>query len=135
MVDSEESFRQGGFVKKTMRFFGAGVLLVLLIAGCSLAGPLTADVIVGSWQQVSVNGTAAITVNVVKFTADTYTTSLAGVTTNTGTWTKSGSSYTLNGAFFGFVATTATITPTFSNSNNTLSYVDGSGYVEIFNRQ
>ena len=122
-------------MKKTLRIGGAMVLFVLLLAGCSLIDAVTVDVIIGKWQQASVNGIAPITVNVAQFTAESYSTSVAGVTTNSGTWTKSGSSYTLNGAFLGFVSTTVTITPTFSNSNNTMTYTDQDGYVEIFNRQ
>ena len=122
-------------VKKTLRICGAMAMFVLLLAGCSLVADLTTDVIVGKWQQVSVNGINPITVNVVQFTADSYTISVAGATTNTGTWTKSGSNYTLNGAFLGFVSTTSTITPTFSNSNNTMTYTDQDGYIEVYNRQ
>jgi hypothetical protein len=118
-------------VKRHQFIGGAIVLLVLLFASCSLLH----DVIVGSWQQVSVNGVGTILVTVVQFTDSTYTGSVAGVTTNAGTWTKSGSTYSLNGAFFGFISTSSTITPSFSNSNNTMSYTDNSGFVEIYNRQ
>jgi hypothetical protein len=119
-------------MKKHQFMGGAIFLFVLLFAGCSLFGP---DVIVGKWQQVSVNGASTLLVTVVQFTGNTYTDSVSGVTTNTGTWTKSGSSYALNGAFFGFISTSSTITPSFSNSNNTMSYTDNSGFVEIYNRQ
>lgn len=120
-------------MKKALYLRGATVLLVLLSAGCSLFNPT--DVIVGSWQQVSVSGSPAILVTVVQFTDTTYTGSTAGVTSNSGTWTKSGSAYTLNGSFFGFVSTSSTITPIFSSSNNTMTYTDSNGYVEIYSRQ
>jgi hypothetical protein len=119
-------------MKKNLLVFAAVGLLVVMFASCSLLMP---DVIVGKWQQVSVNGSPTLLLTVAQFTDSTYTTSVSGVTTNTGTWTKSGSAYTLNGVFFGFAATSTTITPIFSNSSNTLSYTDSSGYVEIFNRQ
>ncbi len=122
-------------MKRFLRIIGPGAFLVLLLAGCSLFGGLTTDVIVGSWQQASVNGNDTVTVNLVTFTADSYTTTVAGVTTNTGTWTKSGGTYTLNGAFFGFLATTSTFTPAFTNSRNTMTYTDESGYVEVYNRK
>jgi hypothetical protein len=118
-------------MKKSRLLFGAVVLFTLLVAGCSLFP----DVIVGSWQQVSVNGANAVLVTVVTFDGTAYTGSIAGVTTNTGTWTRSGGAYTLNGSFFGYISTSVSFTPTFSRSNNTLSYTDSSGYVEIYNRQ
>ena len=107
------------------------VLFVLLFASCSLFH----DVIVGSWQQASVAGVPAGTVNVLDFTDTTYTASVGGVTLSAGTWTKSGSAYTLNGSYFGLVGTSSTITPTFSNSNNTLTYTDSASAVEIWNRK
>jgi len=110
----------------------AALLCVLAFAGCSLLGP---DVIVGKWQQVSVNGASTLILTVVEFTASTYSGSLAGVVTNSGTWTRSGSAYTLNGSFFGLLGTSSVITPTFSNSNDTMSYTDKDGFVEIYNRQ
>jgi hypothetical protein len=115
-----------------MRSDGAIVLIALLFAGCSL---IEGDVIVGKWQQVSVGGVNAILVNVLDFTDHTYAASVGGVALNAGTWTKSGSAYSLNGALAGFIATSATITPTFSNSNNTMTYTDGASLVEIYNRQ
>jgi hypothetical protein len=119
-------------MKKNLLVFAAVALFVVMFAGCSLLMP---DVIVGKWQQVSVDGNPTLVLTVVQFTDSTYTTSIFGGATNTGTWTKSGSAYTLNGTFFGVVATSTTITPTFSNSSNTLTYTDGGGHVEIFNRQ
>jgi hypothetical protein len=118
-------------MKKNNLIRGAIILFVLFIASCSLF----TDPIVGKWQQVSVAGVPTVVLTVVDFTGVTYTASVAGVVTNTGTWTKSGSAYSLNGTFLGFVSTSVTITPTFSNSNNTLSYTDGNGLVEIYNRQ
>jgi hypothetical protein len=118
--------------------WGIGIainVLVLTLAGCSFFASLTNDLIVGSWQQSTVNGNTPLLVNVLTFTADNaYTTSTAGVTTNTGTWSKSGSSYTLVGALLGFVSTTSTITPTFSNSNNTMTYTDGNGAIEVYKK-
>jgi hypothetical protein len=118
-------------MKKNLFAFALAGLLVLLISGCSLIMP---DVIVGRWQQVSVGGAPVVLVNVVEFTASTYTGSVGGLTLDTGTWTKSGSTYTLNGAILGFLSTSSTITPTFSNSSNTLSYTDGNVVVEVYNR-
>jgi hypothetical protein len=118
-------------VKKNHFMRGAIVLFVLSFASCSLFH----DVIVGSWQQVSVAGVPAGSVTVLEFTDHTYTVSLSGATVDAGTWTKSGSAYSLNGAFLGFLSTSSTITPTFSNSNNTMTYTDGVGAVEIYNRQ
>src|SRR5208282_4233840 len=92
---------QEGSMKKNHFMLGAVVLFVLFIAGCSLFH----DVIVGNWQQVSVAGVPTVILTVVDFTDSTYTGSLAGVTTNTGTWTKSRSAYTLNGSYFGLVGT------------------------------
>jgi hypothetical protein len=121
-------------MKKLTLIIGAVALFALLLAGCSLfGGP---DVIVGRWQQVSVNGVPTVVLAiVVQFTDYTYNGTTAGVATNTGIWTKSGSSYTLNGVFFGFVASSSTINPSFTNSNNTMTYTDSSGYAEVYNRQ
>lgn len=110
---------------------GALVLLVLLVAGCSLFP----DVIEGSWQQESVDGVDAVLVTVVTFTDTEYTCSVAGVIVNTGTWTRSSMEYTLNGSMFGFISTSVDLAPAFSNSNNTLTYTDDDGYVQIYNRQ
>ena len=118
-------------MKKNHFVRGAIVLFVLLFASCSLFH----DVIVGSWQQVSVSGIGVPTVNVLEFTDHTYTASAAGLTLDAGTWTKSGSAYSLNGSLAGFLSTSSTITPTFSNSNNTMTYTDGASLVEIYNRQ
>jgi hypothetical protein len=118
-------------MKKATLISGVAVLAVFLLASCSL---LT-DVIVGSWQQVSVNGVATVLVTVVQFTDSTYTGTTAGVTSNAGTWSKSGSTYTLTGSFFGFISTSSAITPVFSSSNNTLTFTDSSGFVEVYNRR
>jgi hypothetical protein len=118
-------------MKKNHFLQGAIVLFVLLFASCSLLH----DVIVGNWQQVSVAGVPAVLVNVLEFTDHTYTASVGGVTLDAGTWTKSGSAYSLNGSLAGFLSTSSTITPTFSNSNNTMTYTDGVSAVEIYNRQ
>lgn len=120
-------------MKRNQFVRGAVVLAVILLAGCSLLG--IHDTIVGNWQQVSVDGLNTSLVTVVKFTDVTYACSVVGVETNVGTWTKSGSAYSLNGSFFGFASTSVTITPSFSNSGNTLSYTDSNGLVEIYNRQ
>jgi hypothetical protein len=118
-------------MKKRRRLLGVIALVTLLSAGCSLFP----DVIEGSWQQVSVNGVSAVLVTVITFDTTAYTGSVAGVTANTGTWSRSGSEYTLNGAFFGYISTSVSFTPTFSRSNNTLSYTDSNGYLELYNRQ
>jgi hypothetical protein len=120
-------------MKKALVISGVAALLIFSLAGCDLFN--TTDVIVGSWQQVSVNGVDAVLVTVVQFTESTYTGTTAGVQTHAGTWTKSGSTYALTGTFFGFISSTSTITPVFSNSNNTMTYTDGDGYVEVYNRQ
>jgi hypothetical protein len=120
-------------MKKSLRILGIVGLIAFALAGCALfGGP---DLIIGSWQQVSVNGSAATTVNVAAFTATTYSYSIAGATMWSGTWTKSGSSYSLNGAFLGFISSTSTITPTFSSSNNTLTYTGTDGNLYVYNRQ
>jgi len=122
-------------MRRTRWILGTVVLLVGLFAGCSQIADALDDVIVGSWQQASVNGVTPAFVNVLKFTADnTYTASVGGVTTNTGTWVKNGSQYTLNGVLFGFASTTSNITPVFSDSNNTMTYTDGSGYAEVYKK-
>jgi hypothetical protein len=110
------------------QFIGGAILLfVLVFAGCSLS---SLDPIVGKWREVG-----PVLVTVIQFTDSTYTYSVGGATSNTRTWTKSGNSYTLNGGFFGFVSTNSTITPTLSNSNNTMSFTDGLGVVETYDRQ
>jgi hypothetical protein len=118
-------------MKKASLISGIAVLAVFFLASCSLF----TDVIVGTWQQVSVNGVATVLVTEVQFTDSTYTGTTAGVTSNAGTWTKSGSTYTLTGSFFGFISTSSAITPVFSSSNNTLTFTDSSGFVEVYNRQ
>jgi hypothetical protein len=110
-------------------------LVALTLGGCSFFAGLTDDVIVGSWQQSTVNGVTPLLVNVIKITDDkAYTTSTAGITTNTGSWSKSGSSYTFVGALFGFISTSSVITPTFTDSNNTMTYTDGNGYIEVYKK-
>ena len=107
-------------------------LFVFAIVGCDLF--MRTDLIVGGWQLVSENGAAPVFVTVVQFTENTYTGSTAGIETHTGTWTKSNGTYTLTGTFFGF-AGSGSFTPTFSNSNNTMTYSNGSGDIYVYNRQ
>jgi hypothetical protein len=108
--------------------------IALSAAGCSLIASVTDDVIVGSWTLSSTGGNPPLFATVLKFTADNaYTSTTSSINTNAGTWSKSGSSYTLVGTFFGFISTTSTITPVFSNSNNTMTYTDSNG-VEIFKK-
>lgn len=120
-------------MKRISYIYGAIVLFVLLLAGCSLFS--TPDVIVGKWQQVSVGGLGPVFVTVVEFTDKDYTGTTAGVQTNAGTWSKSGSNYTLTGSFFGFPGSNSTISPTFSNSNKAMTYMDSNGLLEVYNRQ
>lgn len=122
-------------MKKYLGVCGFIAMIALTLAGCSLFASATDDVIVGNWQQSSVNGVTPALVNVLKFTADNaYTSSTASVTTNTGTWSRSGSNYTLVGALFGFISTNTTIAPSFSNSNNTMTYTDKDGYLEVYKK-
>jgi hypothetical protein len=122
-------------MKRTAFFLATLVLAATFFAGCGAISKAFDDKIVGSWQQVSVNGTPTILVNVVQFSDNNaYTVSKIGVVTNIGTWSSSGSSYTLTGSFLGFISTTSTITPSFTNSNNTLTYIDQDGYAEVYNR-
>ena len=120
-------------MKRNLFISGAVVLLVLLFAGCSLLG--IPDPIVGTWTQTSVNGSGPALATTFTFTATAYTGSTASITAYSGVWTKSGSVYTLTGTFFGFISTSVTFTPTFSNWNNTLTFTDGNGQVEIYSRQ
>jgi hypothetical protein len=119
-------------MKKHLLVSGAIVFLVLVIASCSLVFP---DTIIGNWQQVSVGGVPTVLLTVVSYTATAYSGTLAGVATNSGTWTKSGNTYSLNGSYFGLVGTSSKITPVFSNSNNTMTYTDSASLVEVWNRQ
>ena len=119
-------------MKRTLIFTGLIALLVFAIAGCDLFR--ITDLIVGDWQLVSENGVPPVLVSEVQFTESSYTGWTAGVQTYTGTWTKSGSTYTLTGTLFGF-ASSGSFTPTFSSSNNTLTYSNGSGDTYIYNRQ
>lgn len=112
---------------------GAIVLITVVFASCSLLN--VPDVIEGSRQQVSVNGAPTVLLTVVTFTDSTYNGSVAGVTTNTGTWTRSSETYTLNGTFLAIFGTTGAFTPAFTNSNNSLSFTDGNGDLRIYNRQ
>lgn len=123
-------------MKKYSLILAALVLVVAMVAGCSLVSAATADPVIGSWQQVSVNGTASALVNVLQFNSDnSYTGSTAGATLSSGTWSKSGSTYTLTGTFIGFLSSTSAITPTFTSSNNTMTYTDKNGQVEVYNRK
>ena len=117
-------------MKRNLLIIGAVALFVFAFAGCSLFGP---DTIVGSWQQVSASGVPSV-LTTIDFTKDTYTYAILGGTTNTGTWKKSGDSYTLTGVFLGFLSTTTTITPTFTNSDNTMTFA-GSAGDEVYNRK
>ena len=120
-------------MKRITFVIGAVALFVLVLAGCSLFNGN--DVIVGRWQQVSVGGIPAGLVTVVEFTDNnTYNGTTGGVATNTGTWRESRGSYALTGVFFGFIASSSTIDPTFSNSDNTMTYTDGNSLVEVYNR-
>jgi hypothetical protein len=120
-------------MKKILSLGGIAVFLVFMLASCNLFS--FDDVIQGKWQQASIDGTPTVLVTVIEFTKTAYTGTTAGVTINTGTWSKSGSAYTLTGSFFGFISTTSTITPVFSNSNNTMTFTDSSSSVEVYNRQ
>ena len=123
-------------MKRTAFFLATFVLAATVFAGCSALFGSKDDTIVGTWQQASVNGTAPLLVNIVQFNGNnSYTGSTAGQTTNSGTWSSSGNTYTLSGSIFGFISTTATITPTFTSSDNTLTYTDGNGAVEVYNRK
>ena len=118
-------------MKRNLLFAGVIVLLVFFFAGCSLPG---SDPIVGKWQQKSVNGVNAVLVTLVTFTETAFTGSTSGIPFH-GVWTKSGSAYTMTGSFPGSPTTTFACTPVFSNSNNTLTFTDGNGEVEIFTRK
>jgi hypothetical protein len=123
-------------MNRNQLFVGATVVvavLLVLVAGCDLAG--FTDVIEGSWQQVSVDGVSAVLATVVTFTHTTYSVAVAGVVTNEGAWTRSEDVYTLNGTFIGFLSTTTSLTPTFTNSNDTLTFTDDEGRVQIYSRQ
>lgn len=119
-------------MRRTLTTLGLIGLLVATIVGCDLFR--STDLIVGEWQLVSVNGIAPVLVSEVRFTEDTYTASTGGIETHSGTWTRSGRTYTLTGTFFGF-ASSGSFTPTFSNSNNTLTYSNESGDLYVYNRQ
>jgi len=122
-------------MKRTAFFLATFVLAATVFAGCSAVSKALDDKIVGSWQQVSVNSNPTDIKTVVQFSDNNaYTLSFADILTNSGTWSSSGSSYTLTGTFLGFISTTSTITPDFTNWNNTLTYIDKDGYVEIYNR-
>ena len=119
-------------IRRTLTTLGLVGLLATAIVGCQLFN--STDPIVGGWQLVSENGVVPIFVNDVQFTEDTYTASTAGIETHSGTWTKSGGTYALTGTFFGF-ASSGSFRPTFSNSNNTLTYSNKSDDIYVYNRQ
>lgn len=120
-------------MKKALAIGSLIAALVLALAGCDTSH--NDDVFVGNWQQVSVDGVPTVLVTVIQVTDGGYVGTTAGIQTNAGTWTKSGDTYTLTGAFFGFISTTSAITPAFTSADNTMTYTDSSGYVEIYNRQ
>jgi hypothetical protein len=127
---------QGEIMKKLPLIVASTILAMALFAGCEMLNKLTADTIVGTWQQVSVNGSATVLVTEAEFGQDnSYTGSVASVKVNSGTWTKSSGTYTLTGTFFGFLSTTSTLAPTFTSSGNTMTFTDSSGYVEVYNRK
>jgi hypothetical protein len=113
-------------------FAGLVALLVFTVAGCDLFG--FTDRIVGNWQLVSVNDVAPLFVTVAAFTETAYTVTTASVETYDGTWTKSSGTYTLTGTFFWF-ASSGSFTPTFSNSNDTVTYTNGDSDTYVYNRQ
>ena len=118
-------------VKKTLFILAAVILAGSLVVGCSAINAATSDPIVGSWQQSpSLGTTLTFTENPNNFT---YLT--GAIQTQAGTWTKSGSTYTLSGAIFGIITTTSVITPTFSNSNKTFYYLDSSNTAVTYNKQ
>jgi hypothetical protein len=120
-------------MKRKLLFGAAVVLLVLSFAGCNLIGLV--DPIVGTWAQTSINGTQPLLSTTFKYTATTYSGSTSGVNAYNGSWTRSGAVYTMVGSFFGFVPTTVTLTPTFSDWNNTLTFTDGNNDIEVYTRQ
>jgi hypothetical protein len=120
-------------MKRNTFIFAAIVAVVFSVAfaGCSAISAAAADPIVGTWQQ---SPSLATTLQFTESPNDyTYTTGI--IQTNAGTWTKSGSTYSLTGAILGFIGTSSAITPTFSNSNNTFAYVDSSSVIQIYNRK
>ncbi len=119
-------------MRRTLTTLGLIGLLAATIVGCDLFR--STDLIVGDWQLVSENGVTPVLVSEVRFTEDTYTAWTAGVETHSGTWTKSGGTYTLTGTFFGF-ASSGSFTPTFSNSNNTLTYSNETDDLYVYNRK
>ena len=122
-------------MKKRLASISAIALVAAVTFGCNVLANVTKDTIMGTWQQVSVDGNPTVLLTTVRFTGTIYIGATAGITTNSGTWTKSGSSYTLTGSFFGFVGTSSTINPTFTDSNNTMTYTDQNGFAEVYNRK
>jgi hypothetical protein len=109
----------------------AAVAASVALAGCSAINAAAADPIVGTWQQSpSLATTLQFTEN-----PNNYTYATGVIQTNTGTWSKSGSTYSLTGAILGFIGTSSSITPTFSNSNNTFAYTDSNSVIQIYNRK
>jgi hypothetical protein len=119
-------------MKKHLLVCGAVVLFVILFAACSQASSPGSDVIVGSWVETTAGGSPISGTDVLQFKADnTLIMTMNGSIFDTGTWSKSGSTYTLS--LLGF--SPLTFTPTFSNSNNTMAYTDLSSQIEVYNRQ
>jgi len=127
----------GGIIVKQNRFIlTVLVMFVLLFVACHKASSSddsgnNVDIIVGNWQEASYNGVAN-TSFVYQCSADYALTVLkTGGAYGTGTWSKNGSTYTFS--LTGMDATS--FTPVFTNSNNTMTYTDGKGFVSVYTRQ
>jgi hypothetical protein len=119
------------FKKSIIRVALALAVAAVLATGCSLVNAASTDAIVGTWQQSPSLGTT------LQFSEspNTYIYTTGVIQTNSGSWTKSGNTYVLTGAILGIVGTSSTITPVFSNSNKTFTYVDSSSIVEVYNKE
>ena len=118
--------------KRILATVGCLGLFAATIVGCEMFN-LT-DPIIGEWQLVSENGVAPASMTEAQFTENRYTASTGTVETHAGTWTKSGDTYALTGTFVGF-ASSGSLTPTFSNAKNTLTYSNESDDVYVYNRR
>jgi len=88
------------------------------------------DVIVGNWQEASYNGVTN-TSFIYQCSANYALTILkTGGVYGTGTWSKSGSTYTFSLTGMDAIS----FTPVFSNSNNTMTHTDGKEFVSVYNR-
>jgi hypothetical protein len=120
-------------MKKNISIIATIVLAVAaaLVSGCSLVNSASTDPIVGTWQQTPSFATT------LQFTEspNTYAYTTGIVQTNSGTWSKSGNTYTLTGAILGIIGTSSVITPVFSNSDTTFAYVDSGNILEIYNKK